>query len=74
MTSDTMPEGIMIKAHTVWTTMDSVAAPRILNMAAQFVKRGHNVDHLSTVDSDFVKKTTIMTNSESKMPATIILK
>jgi len=33
----------------------SVAAPRILNMAAQFVKRGHNVDQLSTIGSVFVK-------------------
>ena len=34
---------------------DSVAAPRILNMAAQFLKRGHNVDQLSTIGSVFVK-------------------
>jgi len=55
-TSDTMPEGIMIKANRVWTKMDnSVAAPRILNMAAQFMKKGQNVDQLSTVDFVFVK-------------------
>jgi hypothetical protein len=55
-TSDTMPEGIVIKAHKVWTKMDdSVAAPRILNMAAQFMKRGHNIDQLPTVDYVFAK-------------------
>jgi len=51
-----MPEGIMIKVHRVWTKMDdSVTALRILNMLAQFMKRGQNVDQLSTVDSVFVK-------------------
>jgi len=56
MTSDTMPEGIMIKAHRVWTKMDnSVATPRILNMAAQFMKKGQTVDQLSTGDFVFVK-------------------
>jgi hypothetical protein len=55
-TSDTMPKGVVIKAHRVWIKMDdSVAAPRILNMAAQFMKRGHNIDQLSPVDSVFVK-------------------
>jgi hypothetical protein len=55
-TSDTMPEGIVIKAHRGLTKMDnSVAAPRILNMAAQFIKRGQNVDQLSIVDFVFVK-------------------
>jgi phosphopantothenoylcysteine synthetase/decarboxylase len=74
-TSDTMPEGVVINAHRVWTkTDDSVAAPRILNMAAHFVKRGHIVDQLSTVVSVFVYKKKIRPNGESKMPATIVLK
>jgi hypothetical protein len=46
----------VIKAHRVWTkTDDCVAAPRILNMAAQFIKRGHNIDQLSTMAYIFVK-------------------
>jgi hypothetical protein len=55
MTAGTMPEGVVIEVHRVWTKMnDSVAAPRILNMAAQFM----NVDQLSTMYSVFVKKQT----------------
>jgi hypothetical protein len=53
----TLPESIVNKAHWVSATMDhSVAAPRILHMAAQFLKRGHNVDQLSTMDSVYFKE------------------
>jgi len=47
---------------------DSVAAPRILNMAAQSAKRGHNVDQLSTMGSVFVKKQSSRQTVNPKCP------